>query len=217
MSITAVRHGESTSNAAARRAEAECRALVLAGRDEDAELTGLGRRQATLLGRRLATGPPPGAVWCSPYRRAVRTWELIAAELPAAPGAAREVRLDPRLGDRRMGVLSGMNLAAIRERFPEEAEALVRRRYDHRPPEGESFADVVARVREALGDLRAACAGRHVLVVAHDAVVLAIRHVLLEAAGALEHTAIGNTSVSVWRGGAMELFNDVDHLRESAP
>ncbi|MFC4063249.1 histidine phosphatase family protein [Planomonospora corallina] len=213
ISITAVRHGESESNAAARRAEAEGRALVLPGRDEDVELTDLGRSQATLLGRRLAAGTPPEAVWCSPYRRAVRTWELIAAELPAAP----EVRLDARLGDRRMGLLSGMNLAAIAERFPQEAEVLVRGEDGYRPPEGESFADVIARVREAVGDLRAACAGRHVLVVAHDAVVLAIRHVLLEAAGDLEHTPIGNTSVSVWRAGEMELFNDVAHLRELAP
>ncbi|GAA3440590.1 histidine phosphatase family protein [Planomonospora venezuelensis] len=211
LTITAVRHGESEANVAFARAEAEGRAVVLERPDEEWELSPLGRRQASALGRRLARADPPEAVWCSPYLRAVQTWELIAAELPVTP----EVRTDRRLRDREMGRLAGMNLAAIRRLHPREAEVLQRREYDHRPPEGESFADVAARVGEALRDMRARCAGRRVLVVAHDAVVLMLRHVLAEAAKAVEHVPIGNTSVSVWRSGELVVFNDVSHLGET--
>nr|BFE81346.1 hypothetical protein GCM10020093_039470 [Planobispora longispora] len=56
--------------------------------------------------------------------------------------------------------------------------------------------------------------GRRVLVVAHDAVVLTLRQVLAEAAKSIDHVAIGNTSVSVWRGGELVIFNDVGHLGE---
>ncbi|WP_068924715.1 histidine phosphatase family protein [Planobispora rosea] len=210
LTITAVRHGESESNVAFARAEAEGRAVVLGQPDGGVGLSELGRRQATALGRRLAQGDPQEVVWCSPYRRAVQTWELIAAELPEAPA----VRFDSRLGDRRMGRLSGMNLAAIEQYYPEEVEVLLRRDHHHRPPAGESFADVAARVAEAVRDMRAECAGRRVLVVAHDAVVLMLRHVLAEAARAIEHVPIGNTSVSVWRSGELVIFNDVTHLGE---
>jgi probable phosphoglycerate mutase len=54
-----------------------------AGADDDAaELSEVGRRQADLLGARLA-GTPFGAVWHSPLRRAAETARLVAAHLPA--------------------------------------------------------------------------------------------------------------------------------------
>ncbi|MEV8638859.1 histidine phosphatase family protein [Streptosporangium sp. NPDC051023] len=210
--ITAVRHGQSESNVAYARAAAAGVAVVLTVPDADVPLTPLGRGQATALGRRLAVGQAPEVVWCSPYLRAVQTWELVAAELDATP----EVRLDARLGDRDMGRLSGMNLAAIRQRFPEEAERLLRAEYGYRAPDGESFSDVASRVRETVNAMRAECAGRRVLVVAHDAVVLMLKHVIekvpLESVSVF--APVGNASVSVWRGSRSEIFNDDRHLRD---
>ncbi|MFJ2029901.1 histidine phosphatase family protein [Streptosporangium sp. NPDC087985] len=208
--ITAVRHGQSESNAAFDRAEATGAAIVLPGSDRDVSLSPLGRKQATELGRRLATGETPEAVWCSPYRRAVQTWELVAAELDVVP----EFRLEARLGDREMGALSGMNLAAIRERFPEQAEGLISRRYSHRAPEGESIPDVADRVREVLADLHAECADRRVLVIAHDAVVLMVKHVLegIPLASLDAFIPVHNASISIWRGARPEVFNDAGHL-----
>jgi hypothetical protein len=58
--------------------------------------------------------------------------------------------------------------------------------------------------------------GRRVLTMAHDAVVLMLRHVLAQAARAVEHVPIGNTSVSVRRGGEPVAFNDLGHLGEAA-
>ncbi|MER7208443.1 histidine phosphatase family protein [Streptosporangium sp. NPDC000239] len=210
--ITAVRHGQSESNVAYARAQASGTAVVLTGADEDVPLTPLGRRQASALGRRLARERGPDVVWCSPYRRAVQTWELAAAELSAVP----EVRFDARLGDRLMGELAGMNLAAIMRRFPEEARSLLRAEYGYRPPGGECFSDVADRVRAVVGDMRAGYAGRRVLVVAHDAVVLMLKHVIegvaLDSVAAF--APVTNASVSVWRGSRAEIFNDDGHLRD---
>jgi phosphohistidine phosphatase len=62
--------------------------------DHDRPLAARGRRDAPLVGRWLArSGCVPDAVVCSTARRAWQTWELAAAELPAAPAP----RLEPRV------------------------------------------------------------------------------------------------------------------------
>ncbi|WP_306416643.1 MULTISPECIES: histidine phosphatase family protein [unclassified Streptomyces] len=48
----------------------------------------------------------------------------------------------------------------------------------YRPPGGEAFTDVVVRVGQFIHDLGRAGPGRRVLVVAHDGVIIALRHVL---------------------------------------
>jgi len=54
--------------------------------DPFGELTGEGERQAELAGRRLAA-LPIDAVWHSPLPRAVRSAEVLGAELPGVPVA----------------------------------------------------------------------------------------------------------------------------------
>ncbi|MFF5109354.1 histidine phosphatase family protein [Streptosporangium sp. NPDC000509] len=212
LTITVVRHGQSESNLAFEEAFHAGRAVVLGRPDSETELTPLGREQATRLGRHLAAGDPPELVLCSPYLRTVRTWELVAAELDADP----EVRLEPRLRDHDMGRWSGMNALALKERFPDESENLIARLYGgFRPPEGESFPDLAARIREVVEELRAGHTDRRILVVAHDSVVLMFKHVIegvpiasVEASG-----PVGNASVSVWRDSKPEIFNETGHLR----
>jgi len=86
--------------------------------------------------------------------------------------------VDERLRDRELGVLDLLTRRGVEARHPDEA---VRRRwlgkFYHRPAGGESWADVVLRVRSVVADLVATCRGERVLVVCHDAVVLAIRYV----------------------------------------
>lgn len=142
----------------------------------------------------------------------MQTWELVAAELGVDP----EVRLEPRLRDHDMGRWSGMNLIALRERFPGQEENLTARLYaGFRPPGGESYPDVADRVREVVEELRAGHAGRRVLIVAHDSVVLMFKHVIEDVPiGSVEAFGpVGNASVSVWRGSRPEIFNEVGHLR----
>ncbi|WP_187414329.1 histidine phosphatase family protein [Nonomuraea sp. PA05] len=214
--IMAVRHGESEANLAHRQAGET--PLVYERGDDEVTLTELGRAQAAALGGLLAALPgdeAPELVWCSPYLRALDTWKLAQEAWGAGP---LPVTVDGRLRDQEAGAFAQLNLAAIRERHPGE---LARREaegaYAFRPPGGESLADVVVRLRGFLRDLDGRASGRRVLIVAHDSVVLALRHVLdgrpdAELAAVLEFAPVLNASVSVWRAGELLSFNDVGHL-----
>ncbi|WP_377269461.1 histidine phosphatase family protein [Peterkaempfera sp. SMS 1(5)a] len=221
--LLAVRHGESTANAVFEEAEAAGATDVpITSRDADIPLTARGREQCRALARRLALAPPeeqPQSIWCSPYDRARQSAEPLLAAL----GGDLPLRIDERLRDRELGVLEMLPAAGIEARHP--AEAARRRRLGelyYRPPGGESCADVALRLRSLLADLAEREAGRRVLVVCHDAVVLMLRYVLedLDEPGMLAaHAADGrvrNASLSEWRlhGGRLHrtLWNDTTHL-----
>jgi broad specificity phosphatase PhoE len=171
-----VRHGESTANVAADRAERQGLEVIDVGsRDADVQLSPTGVEQATALGAWLAAHGAD-AVWSSPYRRAVDT-ATIAMEVAQRPDA---LLVDERLRDRELGILDTLTSLGVERRYPDEA---ARRRwvgkYFYRPPGGESWADVALRLRSALGDLDSRHPGQSVLVVAHDAVVVLALHLLL--------------------------------------
>lgn len=198
--LYAVRHGQSTINAGVRPATpAEADDMVIG-------LTDLGKRQAAALGRWAAALPPerfPEVVLCSPYRRAVQTWELAEAELRAA-GAVLPYRVtDPRLYDRFRGTLAHIPVSEVRERYPEQYAAEQTDPLGYRPPGGESFHDVAARTTGVLDRIAADTRHRRVLIVAHDAVILLLRRLLehLDDAGTLAVAAqglAGNASVTAW-------------------
>ncbi|GAB7190122.1 histidine phosphatase family protein [Kineococcus sp. NUM-3379] len=182
-SLTLVRHGESTGNLADRAArEAGAEVLDLADRDADVTLSPLGRRQARAVGRRLGTSattaswvPVPEVVLASPYLRARQT----AEELLAGAGLDVPLRTDERLRERDLGWWDGLTGAGVRARYPEESARRARLgKLYYRPPGGESWCDVALRVRSLLADLRSEHAGRHVLVVSHQAVIMNFRFVL---------------------------------------
>ncbi|HEY0260581.1 MAG TPA: histidine phosphatase family protein [Lacisediminihabitans sp.] len=223
-----VRHGESTANAAASRAEAEGAMTIEVDQpDADVPLSPIGRRQAGALGRRLLeTGPVLDGLWSSPYLRAQQT----AAIAQEQAGFDLPIRIDERLRDRELGILDLLTSAGVESRLPEEAR---RRRwlgkFYYRPPGGESWADVALRVRSFLGDLDHRDDRGRVLVVAHDAVVMLFLYVctgLTEPellAFSRTHT-VTNASVTrlsrpsgfgIW---SLEEFSNDDHVaREGVP
>ncbi|MGV8966073.1 MAG: histidine phosphatase family protein [Cellulomonas sp.] len=219
-----VRHGESLSNVAADSAEAAgAEVIELAMRDPDVPLTALGVRQAEALGIWLgALGPngTPHSVWCSPYVRAMQTARVAVA----GSGLPLEIATDERLRDRELGILDLLTTAGVEARAPEEA---ARRRwlgkFYHRPPGGESWADLALRVRALLVDLDRQEHDRRVLVVCHDAVILVLRYICegLTEADVLaisETAAVRNASVTrlVRPDGegrwAVDVFNLESHL-----
>jgi broad specificity phosphatase PhoE len=178
--LIAVRHGQSVANAAFAVARAQnLMESGLTGRDADVALTGLGHEQAVALGGWLARLPEvrrPQIVVCSPFLRARETWRIAAAAsgvtLPAPS-------TDDRLVDRLTGELELLTPAAIAARFPDEPGRLrADGEYHYRPPGGETFGDIAVRLSSFLDDLHREHAGRRVLVVAHDAVVLMMRAVI---------------------------------------
>lgn len=178
-SLWVVRHGQSAGNVASEQAEAAgLERLELDHRDVDVPLSDLGRRQARALGRWIAGQPDdeqPTALWCSPYVRARQTAELA---LDAA-GLRLPRIVDERLREREFGTWDGLTRHGIRARFPEESER--RRRlgkFYHRPPGGESWTDVLQRLRAVLDEIRIDARGERVMVVAHQVVVLLTRYVV---------------------------------------
>jgi len=220
--LVLIRHGESEGNVAATRArEAGAQVIEVPARDADVDLSETGREQALALGRLLAGVSEQFPVWSSPYARARETAEL-ALEVA---GWDRLPRLDERLRDRELGILDRLTSAGVEARFPEEGE---RRRwlgkFYYRPPGGESWADVVLRLRSLLADLDREHPGQEVLLVCHDALILLFRYVLLGLTEAdlldlAARTTILNASVSrfVREGGTgpwqLAGFNEADHLR----
>jgi broad specificity phosphatase PhoE len=201
--LYAVRHGESTGNAAA----ALGGTAALPSDDMAIGLTDLGRRQAEAVGRWLAglgADRAPDVVWCSPYLRARQTWLLAERELRDAGRPLPCHRGDVRLRDRERGKLAGLTAAAVAERFPAEHEKEARDTLAYRPPGGESFLDVAARLRGVLDGIEADRRHRRVLIVGHDAVVLFLRQIL-EGLGDADVLSIatdglaGNASITTWR------------------
>lgn len=169
-----VRHGESAGNVAAYAAEARGAETIeiAAIREMDVPLSPLGEQQARALGTWFRHQPDrPTLIVASPYLRARHTAEIVAAKLANAT-----LRIDERLREKEMGSLDRLTRAGIVARFPREAELRARLgKFYYRPPGGESWCDVLFRVRAALDHLRAARPDERVLLVAHQVVVLCAR------------------------------------------
>ena len=224
--LVLVRHGESVGNLAAEAAGRKgLGRLELPYRDPDTPLSDNGIAQAEALGRYLVEcdeDARPEVVLGSPYRRAASTMEHALEGWPDAPPPVH----DERLRERDLGVFDGLTGQGIREAYPEEAERRAAMgKFYYRPPGGESWTDVVLRIRSLLTDIRAEHAGRRVWVFSHQAVIMAFRF-LLESLSEEEllridgETPLGNCSMTVYRAdgtGSLELvaYGTVDHLEDS--
>jgi 2,3-bisphosphoglycerate-dependent phosphoglycerate mutase len=179
-----VRHGQSQGNIARDAAdEAGAHEIDIAVRDVDVPLSDLGHKQAEAAGHWFAALPVnerPELILSSPYVRARQTAEIICAQGALAGGAARTI-VDERLREREFGIFDRLTTLGIKERFPDEAAH--RRRlgkFYHRPPGGESWADVILRLRSMLNTINLHYCDRRVLVVCHQVVVLCFRYILEE-------------------------------------
>jgi broad specificity phosphatase PhoE len=180
-----VRHGQSAGNVARDAADAAgLHVIDIAERDVDVPLSALGERQSTALGQWFAAMPGdarPNVVLTSTYRRARDTAALVRA----AGGIAADAvgRIDERLREKEFGVLDRLTRAGILQRHPDQAEARSRiGKFYHRPPGGESWCDVILRLRSVLDtiSLHHAQPGSRVLIVAHQVIVLCLRYLLEE-------------------------------------
>ena len=179
-----LRHGESSGNVARDAAQAAGAARIdIPERDVDVPLSALGHSQAEALGRWFASLPDderPNLVLASPYRRAVETAEGIRRAGGVAWATPR-LLVDERLREKEFGILDRLTRIGIERHHPEQAE--LRRdlgKFYHRPPGGESWCDVILRLRSALDTVGLHHDGRRILLVAHQVVVLCLRYLLEE-------------------------------------
>ena len=180
--IWIVRHGESAGNVARDRATAEgLKRIDIAERDVDVPLSDLGHEQAAAVGdwfAALPEGEKPEVLLASPYRRAQQTAGIIR-DAGALSANAGKTLIDERLREKEFGILDRLTGAGIRELHPEQAEfRQILGKFYHRPPAGESWCDVILRLRSLVDTISLNHNERRVLIVAHQVVVLCMRYLL---------------------------------------
>lgn len=204
MRLLAVRHGESTWNAAGRwQGQA------------DPGLSDLGVQQARALGRRLAD-VGVDAVISSDLARALETARAVAAP----HGLDVVVRKDLR--ERDVGAWTGLTRNEIVERYP-EAWAAYREHLDPPLGGGETTRELHARIAAALDDIVTAAGPRSsttTVVVGHGGTVRALAYATLglevEPGRRMALAAPANTALSEIgcdaRGMRLHSYNDSAHL-----
>ncbi|GAC1605090.1 MAG: histidine phosphatase family protein [Ramlibacter sp.] len=177
-----VRHGQSAGNVARDAAEKAGLAVIdIEHRDIDTPLSPLGAQQATALGQWFGALPQdqqPEIILCSPYVRARETSRLLLAGACIAETSVR-LRIDERLREKEFGILDRLTVHGIRQQYP----ALSQQRshvgkFYFRPPGGESWCDVILRLRSVVEMATREHAGQRVLVVAHQVIVNCMRYLL---------------------------------------
>ena len=152
-------------------------------RDVDVPLSELGFRQAEAVGRWFASMPEderPEIVISSPYLRARQTAETLCLHSGSADCSKGPV-LDERLREREFGILDRLTTEGIEALHPDQAgHRRLLGKFYHRPPGGESWVDVILRLRSALDTISLHHADRRVLIVCHQVVVLCLRYILEE-------------------------------------
>jgi broad specificity phosphatase PhoE len=176
-----VRHGQSAGNVARDAAhDALLDRIAIEGRDVDVPLSALGVSQAEALGHWFAALPAEDrieSVLVSPYIRAIQTADRIRAV--GGMDAHEPLCCDERLREKEFGVLDGLTTQGVRNLFPDQAQfRSTLGKFYHRPPGGESWCDVILRLRALLDTIALHYAGRRVLIVAHQVVVLCLRYIL---------------------------------------
>ncbi|MBN8614098.1 MAG: histidine phosphatase family protein [Deltaproteobacteria bacterium] len=225
-----VRHGESAGNVALAAAEAAgAPTIEITGREVDVPLSTRGEKQARALGHWFAQRPEterPSIVMTSPYARAHRTGALALESL--APTRPLVHVVDERLRERELGILDRLTRHGIRARYPDEVarRAQLGKLY-YRPPGGESWCDVILRLRSLLDHIQLRFRDERVLLVSHQAVVLCFRYLLEEMSESQLMTIDGerelaNCSLTTYVAQqdhethrlVLTGYNDVGHLEE---
>jgi broad specificity phosphatase PhoE len=176
-----IRHGESAGNVARNLAVAQgLERIAVPTRDVDVPLSPVGEEQALALGRWFAAGEAhgrPDVLLASPYVRAQATARLFREAGGCDPD--EPICSDERLREKEFGILDGLTTSGISALQPEQAE--FRRllgKFYHRPPGGESWCDVIFRLRSLMDTVALHYPGRRVMIVAHQVVVLCLRYVI---------------------------------------
>lgn len=201
-------------------------------RDVDVPLSTLGVQQSMALGRWFAAmpeGAKPNVILTSPYLRARNTAEIVAHAAGLADDAYSLV-VDERLREKEFGILDRLTRVGIEAYHPEQAQ--FRRllgKFYHRPPGGESWCDVILRLRSAVEMISREYCAERVLLVCHSVVVFCMRylleHMTEEQILAIDRAVeIANCSVTSYRYDGsvrprgimkLELFNFVAPLEEA--
>lgn len=177
--IWLVRHGQSAGNVARDAAEAAAGLHIdIATRDVDVPLSDLGVEQAHDLADWFAAMPAhsrPNVVLHSPYVRAADTARIILSRMGTSPGMV--VQSDERLREKEFGVIDRLTSHGIAHKYPELFEQRLHvGKFYFRPPGGESWCDVILRLRSVLDTITREYCRERVLIVGHQVTVNCFRY-----------------------------------------
>jgi len=175
------------------------------------ELTDLGLAQARAAAKRIGERGGITAVLSSPLGRARQTAEAVAAEL-SLPVRVHEGLIETNFGD-----WEGLTFGEASARDPE-----LHRRWisdtSVRPPGGESFDEVRARIERARDDLVAEFPGANLLLVSHVTPIKTLLQMALDVGPSLLyrlHLDLASLSIAEFYpdgGASVRLVNDTSHL-----
>lgn len=202
MKLLLVRHGESIGNREGR----------MQGQ-MDSPLSDTGRKQASMLARRLAREwMEIAAIYASDLQRASETAEILAASL------ALPVVLDPRLREYDIGIFNGVIWREVEFLYPE-----IWHEFHHSPewlqvPEAETNEAFHARLSAAVADIRDRHeSGETIAVVSHGGSLgMMLAGLLGMDIRRPTPLQFGNTSLTIVefgnRGPFLSKMNDMHHL-----
>ena len=179
--IWLVRHGQSAGNVARDAATAANEFLIdIAERDVDVPLSELGLRQADALAQWFAALPPdrqPNVVLYSPYLRARATAQSVLQCL--GPEDMLAVVSDERLREKEFGITDRLTALGIADKYPElAAQRKHVGKFYFRPPGGESWCDVILRLRSVLDTITREYRRERVLIIGHQVIVNCFRYLV---------------------------------------
>lgn len=177
-----MRHGQSAGNVARDAAESNgLPSIDIAARDMDVPLSTLGVQQAQALGRWIAEMPSlerPTVILCSPYERARATAELILQAGQMDRNVTSFI-VDERLREKEFGILDRLTHLGIRQKYPELSEQRQHvGKFYFRPPGGESWCDVILRLRNLIDTMVREYRRENVLIVTHQVIGNCFRYLL---------------------------------------
>ena len=152
--------------------------IEINGRDVDVPLSerGLPRRLRWVAGLLTCPDERPQVILSSPYGRA----EVDRARRPTRRVCGTSVPrvIDERLREKEFGVLDRLTREASRPLSGTGRNPSHLGKFYHRPPGGESWCDVILRMRSAVHTLASIIRDLACLVVAHQVLVLCLRYLL---------------------------------------
>lgn len=201
--LALMRHGHSYANAAIKKGT-DSHYYSVSGSDQSVELDERGRQEAAysadLLAELFPRTRPLSRVWTSSFRRVTQSAETVAAKL----NYPVEMSIDARLAKRSYGQFWNLTYRGVEELFPNEHELYAQQgKLAYRPPGGENYFDLFARVDQFL-DAELNSATGNVLVVTHLVVILALQRrfdglTVDEVVNKYEDVAIANGTVLLYR------------------
>lgn len=160
-----------------------------------------GIKQSQNLGKWFASQVElPTIIYTSPYFRALETTRILVAN---SDGKLNNVvvKTDERLREREFGVFDCLTKEGAIEKFPELCDLRERwGKFYFRPPAGESWVDVIFRLRSLIETDFSKMAEERILIITHEVVIRCFRYILenlteteilkIDAASDVENSAI---------------------------